>query len=251
MIKVAQLHYVIGQKPILQNLDFSLNENDFVFIFGPNGAGKSTLLKILAGILVAKKGDVTIGKKNILLYSKKELATQIAYLPQFDEFSLPLLVKDILLAGRYPYQSILKKYSRQDYKIFEETVERFALADYLERNMQTLSGGERKKVLLASAFIQDVPFILLDEPLNFLDPASAMQVVKVLKEMHAQGKTIVLVSHLIEHFFAQANKMLALKNGKIIYFGAKIFSEHLFHDLYQVSVKRVFVENKEIIYINE
>jgi ABC-type cobalamin/Fe3+-siderophores transport system ATPase subunit len=251
MINVIHLYHSLGQKPILQNMDFSLNENDFVLIFGPNGAGKSTLLKLLAGIIVGKRGDIFIGRKNILHYSKKELATQIAYLPQFDEFSLPLLVKDVLLSGRYPYQSFFKKYSRQDYDIFEKTVERFALADYVDRNIQTLSGGERKKVLLASAFIQDVPLILLDEPLNFLDPASAMQVVKMLKEMHEQGKTILLVSHLIEYFFPQANKMLALKNGKILYFGAKIFSAPLFHDIYQVSVKRIFVENKEIIYINE
>jgi iron complex transport system ATP-binding protein len=251
MIKVAHLCYSLGHKAILQNMDFSLNENDFVLIFGPNGAGKSTLLKLLAGIISAKRGFIFIGQKNILHYSKRELATQVAYLPQFDEFSLPLLVKDVLLAGRYPYQSFFKKYSHQDYEIIEKTVERFALADYVDRNMQTLSGGERKKVLLASAFIQDVPIILLDEPLNFLDPASAMQVIKMLKEMHSQGKTILLVSHLIEYFFPQANKMLALKNGKIHYCGAKKFSAQLFHDIYQVSVKRFFIENKEVIYINE
>jgi len=251
MIKAAQLCYSIGHKSILQNVDFILNKNDFVLIFGANGAGKSTLLKLLAGILQARQGDIFIARKNILEFSKKELATHIAYLPQFDEFSIPLLVKDILLSGRYPYQSFFRKYSRNDYEIFEKTVERFALADYLDRNIQTLSGGERKKVLLASAFIQDVPIILLDEPLNFLDPASAMQVVKMLKEMHEQGKTIVLVSHLIEHFYFQATIMLALKNGKIHYFGKNIFSEQLFHDIYQVSVKRVLVENKEIIYIDD
>jgi iron complex transport system ATP-binding protein len=251
MIKVTKLCHAIGQKQILQNVDFSLKENDFLLIFGPNGAGKSTILKLLAGIIAAKQGDIFIGQKNILHYSKKELATQVAYLPQFDEFSLPLLVKDVLLSSRYPYQSFFKKYSHQDYEIIEKTIERFALADYINRNIQTLSGGERKKVLLASAFIQDVPLILLDEPLNFLDPASALQVVNMLKELHDQGKTIVLVSHLIEYFFPQANKMLALKDGKIHYFGAKKFSVQLFHDIYQVTVKRIFVENKEIIYINE
>jgi ABC-type cobalamin/Fe3+-siderophores transport system ATPase subunit len=251
MIKTARLCHSIAAQPILQNVDFSVNENDFVLIFGPNGAGKSTLLKLLAGMIAAKQGDIFIGRKNILSYSKKELARQVAYLPQFDEFSLPLLVKDILLSGRYPYQSFFRKYSRQDYEIFEKTVDRFALTDYVDRNMQTLSGGERKKVLLASAFIQDVPLILLDEPLNFLDPASAMQVIKMLKEMHAQGKTILLVSHLIQYFFPQANKMLALKNGKIHYCGAKKFSEQLFRDIYQVSVKRVFAESREIIYIDE
>jgi len=78
-----------------------------------------------------------------------------------------------------------------------------------------------------------------------------MQVIKMLKEMHNQGKTIVLVSHLIQYFFPLANKMLALKDGEILYFGVKNFSAQLFHDVYQVSVKRVFADNREIIYINE
>jgi iron complex transport system ATP-binding protein len=251
MITVAHLAHAIGAKTVLKNIDFSLNENDFVLIFGPNGAGKSTLLKLLAGILTAQQGEIFIGRKNIRHYSKKELASQVAYLPQFDEFTLPLLVRDILLSGRYPYGSVFRKYSRRDHELFDKTVERFALADYVDRNMQTLSGGERKKVLLASAFIQDVPLILLDEPLNFLDPASAMQVIKMLREMHEQGKTIVLVSHLLQYFFPQANKMLALKNGAMRYFGAKIFSADLFHDIYQVTLKRVLIGNQEIIYIHE
>jgi len=251
MIQVTNLSYVIGAKPILQQLDFSIERNDFFLIFGPNGAGKSTLLKLLAGILPVRKGEIVIGAKSISRYSKKELATQVAYLPQFDEFNLPLLVSDVLMAGRYPYGSFFKKFSRQDHELFEKTVERFSLAEHLDRNIQTLSGGERKKVLLASAFIQDVPIILLDEPLNFLDPASAAQVVKMLKEMHNQGKTILLVSHLLQYFFPQANKMLALKNGEMRYVGAKKFSTQLFQDVYHVSVKQFFIGNKEFIHIDE
>jgi ABC-type cobalamin/Fe3+-siderophores transport system ATPase subunit len=251
MIKAAHVCHTLGRKPVLHDLDFSVHENDFVLIFGPNGAGKSTLLKLLAGIFSATEGDIFIGRKNILHYSKKELARQIAYLPQFDEFNLPLLVRDILLSGRYPYQSFFRKYSCRDLELFAQTVERFALEEYVDRNIQTLSGGERKKVLLASAFIQDVPLVLLDEPLNFLDPASALQVIKMLREMHKQGKTILLVSHLLQYFFPEANKMLALKNGKLAYFGAREFSAPLFRDIYQVSLKRVFADEKEIIYLDE
>jgi iron complex transport system ATP-binding protein len=251
MIKVEHVSHSLGCKTVLRNLDFHLHENDFVLIFGPNGAGKSTLLKILAGIIVAEKGDVYIGQKNISRYTKKELATQVAYLPQFDDFNLPLLVKDILLSGRYPYQALFKGYSRRDYELVDRSIERFALQDYVGRNMQTLSGGERKKVLLASAFIQDVPIVLLDEPLNFLDPAGAGQVMRMLREMQAMGKTIVLVSHALEQVYSQADKMLALKDGEVHYFGEKKFLAELFQDIYQVSVKRVYADTREIIYIDE
>ena len=251
MIEVKDLSYHVASQPILQELDFSIAKNDFVLIFGPNGAGKSTLLKILAGILPIREGNVLLHDRSVALYSKRELAAQLSYLPQSDEFALPILVKDILLAGRYPYQSLFRKLSDRDLGILAEGVERFDLGDLLQRNMQTLSGGERKKVLLASAFIQDVPLILLDEPLNFLDPGSIVHLVRMLESLHRNGKTIVLVSHEIEHFFPHANKILALKNGKKCYFGPKIFSPELFRDIYDVTFQHVVIGKKEIIYINE
>jgi iron complex transport system ATP-binding protein len=251
MIDVTGLFQFAGARPILQELDFSIKKNDFVLIFGQNGAGKSTLLKILAGMIPPAKGKVLINGKNVSHYSKRELATVLSYLPQSDEFGLPILVKDILLAGRYPYRSIFKKPTDRDREIFAEGVKRFALGDLLQRNMQTLSGGERKKVLLATAFIQDVPIILLDEPVNFLDPGSTVQLIKMLQNLHDNGKTILLVSHEIENFFPSVNKMLALKNGRMKYFGRKSFSPELFQEVFQVNFQRTFFGGKEIIFINE
>lgn len=251
MITATNLGYDIGKQAILQGVDFSIKQNDFVLIFGQNGAGKSTLLRILAGIISAQHGEVFIDGKNIARFSKRELATKLSFLPQSDDFCLPILVKDVLLSGRFPYQSLFKNFSCRDFKIYKEAVESFALGDLINRNIQTLSGGERKKVLLATAFIQDVPIILLDEPMNFLDPASTFQMIKMLENIHRKGKTILLVSHLIEYFFPYANKILALKNGEKRYFGAKIFSPELFKDIYNISFKRIFLENKEIIFVNE
>ena len=251
MVEARGLSFAVGTRPILHGLDFSIEPRDFLLVFGQNGAGKSTLLRLLAGMLPAEKGDVLLSGKSLASYSKRELAARLCYLPQSDEFILPILVRDILLAGRYPYRSLFKKLSRRDREIFDSGVEQFRLGDLLERNMQTLSGGERKKVLLASAFIQDVPLILLDEPLNFLDPGSAFHLVKMLEALNREGKTIVVVSHEIEHFFLQANKMLALKNGGVRYFGAKQFSAELLRDVYQVSFQRIVVGEREIIFVHE
>jgi iron complex transport system ATP-binding protein len=251
MITVSGLSYSIGEKPILQEIDFSVRENDFILIFGRNGAGKSTLLKALAGIVPAQKGFVAIQGKNTHDYSRRELATMLSYLPQFDEFVLPMLVKDILLSGRYPYRSLFQKFSHCDHAKFQEAVEYFSLAELVNRNILTLSGGERQKVMLATALIQDVPIILLDEPMNFLDPASIFQMIKMLRGLHGMGKTILLVSHLIEYFFPYVNKLLALESGKKYYFGDKKFSPDLFKAIYQVEYKRFFVENREILFVNE
>ena len=251
MVEVRGLSYAVGSRSILAGLDFSIERKDFVLVFGPNGAGKSTLLRLLAGMLRAGKGEVRLAGRNVAAYSRREIAARLCYLPQADEFALPVLVRDILLAGRYPYRSIFQKLTPRDREIFAAGVEQFRLGNLLERNMQTLSGGERKKVLLASAFIQDVPLILLDEPLNFLDPGSAFHLVGMLKDLNREGRTIVVVAHELEHFFPLANKMLALKNGTMRYFGARAFSAELLRDVYQVSFQRVTAAGREIIFAHE
>jgi iron complex transport system ATP-binding protein len=251
MVEARGISFSVGSRSILHGLDFAIEKKDFVLVFGQNGAGKSTLLRILAGMLRADNGEVALAGRSVASYSKRELAARLCYLPQSDEFVLPILVRDILLAGRYPYRSFFKKLTCRDREIFDSGVEHFRLGDLLERNMQTLSGGERKKVLLASAFIQDVPLILLDEPLNFLDPGSAFHLVKMLENLNRDGKTIVVVSHEIEHFFPQANKMLALKNGGMRYFGGKLFSAELLQDVYQVSFQRIMAAGREIIFVHE
>jgi iron complex transport system ATP-binding protein len=122
MIRVKRLSHTLGRKVVLRDLDFNFQENDFVLVFGPNGAGKSTLLKLLAGILTAEQGEIFIGQKNIGRLSRRELATRVAYLPQLEDFNLPLPVKDILLSGRYPYQGLFRRYARVDHEMVERAV---------------------------------------------------------------------------------------------------------------------------------
>ena len=251
MIEARGLSYAANRKQILHDLDFIVEQNDFVLVFGANGAGKSTLLRVLAGMLRKTAGEVRLAGRNLASYARKELAMRLSYLPQADEFTLPLLVRDILLAGRYPYRSLFQKLTRRDMEAFAAGVAQFGLDGLLTRNIQTLSGGERKKVLLAGAFIQDVPLILLDEPLNFLDPGSARRLVRILEVLHREGRTIVVVSHEIERFFPLATKMLALQDGALRYYGARTFSAQLFQDVYGVPFQRITAAGREIIFVDD
>ena len=250
MIEARGLSYSASRKPILLDLDFRIERNDFVLVFGANGAGKSTLLRVLAGMLRRTSGEVRLAGRDLESYTRKELATHLSYLPQADEFPLPLTVRDILLAGRYPYRSLFQKLTPNDMAAFAAGVAQFGLDGLLMRNIQTLSGGERKKVLLAGAFIQDVPLILLDEPLNFLDPGSARRLVRMLGVLHREGRTIVVVAHEIERFFPLATKMLALQNGAVRYFGDRTFSAHLFQAIYGVPFQRIMASGREIIFVD-
>lgn len=251
MLEVCGLSYSAGPRPVLQGIDLTLAAGGFLLVFGRNGAGKSTLLRLLAGRLRANAGQVRLAGCDLAGYSRRELARHVSFLPQADEFALPMLVSDVLLAGRYPYRSLFRGPSRRDIEAFDAGVAQFGLEALLPRNVQTLSGGERKKVLLAAAFIQDVPLILLDEPLNFLDPGSAQQLTRMLSGLHRNGRTIVVVSHEIERFFPLATRMLALDAGRARYSGPRTFSTDLFRDVYGIPFQRIAAAGRELIIADE
>lgn len=251
MIEIKNLSYKIKKKNILKNINLKIEDGDFWLIFGPNGAGKTTLLKILLGAITDYKGEIIIDNKNIKRNSKKEIAKKISYLPQFEEFSLTLCVKEILLSGRYPYTSFFKDYSKNDLTIFQDTVDQFELHEFVNRDINTLSGGERKKVMLASTFIQDVSIILFDEPFTFLDPEAISSLKKILTKLKNNGKTLIIVSHNIEILFPIVHKIVALKRGEIIYSGNKLFDKDIFKQTYNVDYEQLILKSREIIYLNE
>ena len=251
MIEIKNLSYKIKKTHILRDINLKIEDGDFWLIFGPNGAGKTTLLKILLGAITDYNGEIIIDNKNIKRNSKKEIAKKISYLPQFEEFSLPLCVKEILLSGRYPYTSFFKDYSKNVLTIFQNTVDQFELHEFVNRDINTLSGGERKKVMLASTFIQDVSIILFDEPFTFLDPEAISSLKKILTKLKNNGKTLIIVSHNIEILFPIVHKIVALKRGEIIYSGNKVFNKDIFKQTYNVNYEQLILKSREIIYLNE
>lgn len=251
MIEIKNLNFRIKNNLILSNIDLKILPGDFWLIFGPNGSGKTTLFKIISGLIPNYRGEIRITSKNIRGESRKNLAKKIAYLPQFDEFSLPLPVREILLSGRYPYTSLFKDYSGQDHDLVSQAVDQFGLKSFLDRDINTLSGGERKKVMLASAFIQDVSIILLDEPFTFLDPRSASGLKTILSDLNRRGKTLVVISHHIEALYPLVNRTAALKAGKLIYSGKQQFDSAILKKTYGVCFNQTVVGSRKIIYIDE
>lgn len=251
MIRIHDLTFRVPKKTILEHIGLTVNAGDFWLIFGPNGAGKTTLLKIMCGLLHDFEGTVTIAGKNAQKTPVKEMAKFLSYQPQFDEFSLPLKVKEILMAGRYPYKSFFRDYGVDDYNIYHDVVKRLNLEPFVDRDINTLSGGERKKVMLASAFIQDVSMVLFDEPFTFLDPEAVSNLKKMMVEMNRMGKTLVVVSHHFEALFPIVNKVMALKDGKIVYSGNKVFDVDVLKETYNTEFGRILHKGREIIYLND
>ncbi len=250
MINLKDINYSIKKKRILNNINFNIEENSITQIFGPNGAGKTSLFKIISGIISQFSGNVLIRGKNIKDYSIKSIAKQITFLPQFHYFSLPISVKSILIAGRYPYSGLFQSYSNKDKKIMSDAVENFNISELLQRDAQTLSGGEIKKVMLASAFIQNVPIILLDEPFVSLDPQSAIKLKEMIVKLNKKGKTIIVISHRMELMYPIATHIIAINEGRLNYAGLKKFNPTLFKETLGIDFKIHSKNNKEFVIID-
>lgn len=248
MIKIENTCYGINKREILADIDLKIERGDFCLVFGPNGAGKTTLLRLLSGLITDFKGNIHIENNNIKELSQKELAKVVSYQPQFEEFSLPISVKEILLAGRYPYKSFFKDYSIEDFKIYDEVVKQFNLDEFINRDINTLSGGERKKVMLASAIIQDVSLILYDEPFTFLDPEAVSSLKEMMVKLQKEGKTQLVVSHNFETLFPMVDKIVAIKKGRIVYAGRKVFDKKMLQATYNTPFEKVTFKGKEIIF---
>jgi len=251
MISCRGLTLALGKKPVLREVDWQVRPDDFWLVIGPNGAGKTSLLRVLARFLNDFAGEVSLAGRDIRSYGRNSLARMLAYLPQFEEMTLPFVtVRDILAAGRYPYKSLFRDYSAQDREAIEREVERFSLGALLEREINHLSGGEKKKVFLASAMVQDVPLILLDEPMTFLDPGSMVRLFADLRELNRRGRTIVIVSHHVEIAYPHVRQVLALVQGRVAYCGARPADLQVFRSVYGVGYGRSTDAGRDVVYLD-
>jgi len=250
MIRTENLVF-FREKHILKNISLNIPESEFTILIGPNGAGKTTLLKVFAGIIRDYEGDVFIRNKNIKNMKKKELARQVSFQPQSEEFLLPISVKDVLLAGRYPYKKIFSDYDRRDMDLYENCIEKFDLGSIITQDINTLSSGERRRVLLASAWIQDVPALLFDEPFSNLDPEGVSELMKVFLDLKREKKTVVVVTHNLEPLYSITDHLVAMREGEILYSGDKSSTISVLNRTFNMDFQMIRHNEKEIFVPHE
>lgn len=245
MIRVEGLSF-IRNKEILKNINLIIREKELTIMIGPNGAGKTTILKIISGLIRDYKGNVFIRDKNIKNMSRRELARSISFQPQSEEFLLPISVKDVLLAGRYPYKKLFSDYDKNDLDIYDKCIEKFDISDIISRDINTLSSGERRKILIASAYIQDVPLLLFDEPFSNLDPEGVMDLKKIFAELKKEGKTILVVSHTLEPLYSLTDNLISLRAGEVLYSGEKSSTAEVLKKTFNMDFEKIKHNDKEI-----
>jgi len=241
MFNIDKISYHVGTRhavPLLSNISAKIPQGAMVAIMGLNGAGKTTLLKVMSHYLKPTFGTVCINSSDSNHLTQKELAQNLAFVPQDFPTDFPFTVFDFIMMGRFAWQKGLFSNPR-DHERVHQAIKRLFLDGFEQRIISTLSGGERQRVLLARALVQNTQAILLDEPVNHLDIKNKIAILNILKDENQKNKkTIVAVMHDFRDVQKYFDQVLFLKDGVLKFFGdvSDGFQAPRLYDVFEVEV---------------
>ncbi|GGO51183.1 iron complex transport system ATP-binding protein [Roseovarius pacificus] len=216
MIEVSNLSYSAGQAQILRDISLTIPQGGITAIIGPNGAGKSSLLHCIAGLLTPSGGQVRIDGLDPFDAPHRDRARAVALLQQTPRIATRLRVRELVAFGRWPHHG--GRPGPEDARLTEEALATFDLTPLADRSLETLSGGQRQRALVAMTWAQSAPWLLLDEPLNALDPKYARDLMERLHDLTRpapEQRSVVVVIHDINAAAGWADRVIALKDGEI------------------------------------
>jgi iron complex transport system ATP-binding protein len=231
------------ERLIVDGLNLSIPTGKITALVGSNGSGKSTILKTMARIMKPQRGSVLLDGKAIHSQSTREVAKQLAILPQNPVAPEGLTVRELVGYGRYPHQRGFGTMSREDREIVEWAIEVTGLVSFADRAVDQLSGGQRQRAWIAMALAQQTEILFLDEPTTYLDMAHQLEVLKLLQQLNEeQGRTIVMVVHDLNHATRYAHHMVAIKSGQIVAEGepAKVTTKEVLREVFGIEADILF-----------
>ncbi|MFB6118327.1 heme ABC transporter ATP-binding protein [Halosegnis sp.] len=213
MIHVDGVSVDRGGVRVLSEVSLAVERGEFVALVGPNGAGKSTLLEVMGGLLSPTTGTVTVADRALAALSAKETARLVASVPQDTSFGFEFTVEQVVEMGRTPYRRRLRRQADPEGPArVAAALERTETAAYADRSVETLSGGEKQRVLLARALAQDAPVLLLDEPTASLDINHQVQTLELVAGL---DETVVAAIHDLELAARFCDRVVLLADGTI------------------------------------
>ncbi|RLF57643.1 MAG: ABC transporter [Thermoplasmata archaeon] len=231
-IELKDVWVYLDGRLILEGINLTVKERDFLGIIGPNGGGKTTLLKVILGLIKPKKGEVLIFGK-----SPEEGRRYIGYVPQKSIFdpNFPITSLEVVLMGRCGKKGLFTRYNNQDIEKAEYALELVGMLEYKNTPIGELSGGQQQRVFIARALASEPKILLLDEPTVGVDILIQEEFYELLKKLN-KSMTIILVSHDISVISVHV-KQIACLNRKLYYHGDKRISKEELEEIYQCSVE--------------
>lgn len=230
-----------GKTVLVRDLTLALPKGEVLNILGPNGVGKTTLLKAICGLGAPLAGKVQIFGHDLMRLPIRERARKIALVSQSENMTFALSVLETVLTGRAAHLGLFAQPSARDKELAMAMLAEMGIADLADRDMPSLSGGQRQMVRIARALVQEAEIMVLDEPTAHLDIANQMQVLAAVRRLHGRGMTIIITTHDPEHALVCGGQVLALGKDRAPVIGAAedVLDEALLENLFSVPVTRL------------
>lgn len=222
---------------IVEDLNLSIPQGKITALVGANGSGKSTILKTMARIMKPRNGTVFLDGKSIHSQSTKDIAKELAILPQNPVAPDGLTVFELISYGRFPHQKGFGSLTKEDKKYIEWALQVTGMIDFYDRPVDQLSGGQRQRAWIAMALAQGTDMLFLDEPTTYLDMAHQLEVLKLLEHLNEEEKrTIVMVVHDLNHATRFAQHMVAIKTGRVVCEGspAEVMTSEVLREVFGI-----------------
>lgn len=241
LLSCERLSVTAGDRCLVRDLMLSARAGRVISVLGRNGTGKTLTLHTLAGLRPAAAGRVLIGAENLHSCSRRALATRLALLTQHGDEAFPTTVLETTMSGRHPHIGFWHWESDEDRRIARAALDAVDLTGLEDRDVSTLSGGERRRVAIATVLAQDPAIYLLDEPANHLDPHHLLDVLRLFRRLADQGRTVLMSLHdagLAARFADEA--LLLFGDGRWLYGPVvQVLTEENIGALYGVSVREL------------
>ena len=225
-------------RDVLRDASLAVREGEILALVGPNGSGKSTMLRALGRDLELRSGDVELEGRSIVLYPRRKLARRLARLPQDPTSPEGMTVQDLVECGRHPHVGFMSALGAHDHDVVAEVLEAVEIADFRQRSLDSLSGGERRRAWIAMALAQEPAYLFLDEPTNALDLRHQFELLELLRRLNRErGTTIVLSIHDLQQAAAVADRIAVLSRGRVYDVGTPdaVLTEETLLDVFRVA----------------
>ena len=238
-LETADLEFHYGSRQVLRNIRLALLPGRHYVLAGPNGAGKSTLLDLLARLKTPSRGTVEIAGRPAAAYGPRALARLLALAPQEYRLDFSFTVREVVAMGRRPFQGRWGRPDERDQELVDGAIAALHLGELSGRPVTALSGGERRRCIVARALAQTTPIVLLDEPSAGLDIAQSLSLMALARSLAEQGALVVTVSHDLNLAACYGHEFIFLKNGLLAAFGpvAETFTDAILADIYETDAR--------------
>jgi iron complex transport system ATP-binding protein len=235
-LEVNHVSIGISHKDIVKDISRKVEEGLFVGLIGPNGSGKSTLLKAIYKVLSPREGSIFFNGKDLIKARPRLIARSLAVVGQFNELDFDFTVRGMVMMGRTPHKTLLEQDTKQDFEIVGRALSMVDLGPYADRSYQSLSGGEKQRVVLARAIAQEPQILVLDEPTNHLDIKYQLQILSIVKKL---GVSVLAALQDLSLAAEYCDYLYVLRNGSLAAEGPpqSVLTRELIEAVYDVGCK--------------